>query len=167
MGLKMGLFITLVVLGMCLPISAKEFTLAVNSEELVYGVMLKENSKQDPNAVGDKHLRNKAYGLLQIRSPYLKDVNKIAGKNEVRRLWGKDQLTMEDMKDQAKAEWAFHVYLSHYGKVYTRKTGKVPTAEVYARIHNGGPNGWRDKDTFKYGQAVVRLIRAYRAEINV
>lgn len=148
---------------MCAPLSAKEFVLSVDSDELIYGVTRKENPGQDPDAVGDKHLRNKAYGLLQIRAPYLKDVNRIAGRKEVRRVWGKDRLTMADMKDPAKAEWAFHVYLWHYGNVYTKKTRKVPTAYVYARIHNGGPNGWRDKDTVRYGEAVVAYIREYRA----
>lgn len=142
-------------------VQAKEFTLKVNSDALIYGVVLRENPSRNPNAVGDKHMRNKAYGLLQIRAPYLKDVNKIAGRDEIRKRWGKDKLTMKDMKDQAKAEWAFHVYLSHYGKIYTHRTGKIPTVEVYARIHNGGPNGWRDKDTLKYGKAVVRFIKEY------
>ncbi len=146
---------------MCLSVSAKEFKLYVESDELLYGVVQRENPSLNPNAVGDKHMRNKAYGLLQIRAPYLKDVNRIAGKKEIRRKWGKDRLTMKDMKNRRMAEWAFHVYLSHYGKIYTRKTGKIPTAEVYARIHNGGPTGWQDDKTKKYATAVVAFMREY------
>ena len=152
----------LFVMGMCIPVSAKEFKLYVNSDELIYGVVQRENPGMNPNAIGDKHMRNKAYGLLQIRAPYLKDVNRIAGKKEVRRVWGKDKLTMADMKDSAKAEWAFHVYLSYYGEIYRQKTSKIPTAYVYARIHNGGPNGWKDKDTVDYGKAVVAYIRIFK-----
>lgn len=164
-GKEMGQKIVLAVfmlLWSCFSTQAKEFTLAVDSDELLYGVMQRENKPRDPNAVGDKHLPNKAYGLLQIRSLYLADVNKIAGREEIQAVWGKDKLTMQDMKDQVKAEWAFHVYLSHYGKVYTRRTGKIPTAEVYARIHNGGPNGWREYKTINYGKAVVWYIKVYR-----
>ena len=156
-----------VLLGAIVPASAKDYTLCVDSDELIYGVMCRDNVLKDPNAIGDKHKRHKAYGLLQIRAPYLADVNKIAGKEEIQRLWGKDKLTMEDMKDEAKAEWSFHVYLSHYGDKYTKKTGKKPTAEIYARIHNGGPNGWLTRRTLSYAKAVVRFIMAYRAESEV
>jgi hypothetical protein len=142
----------------CSPLSAKEFRLSVDSDELVYGVSCRENASGNVNAVGDKHLRHKAYGLLQIRAPYLADVNRIAGKVEIRRRWGKDRLTMEDMKDKAKAEWAFHVYVWHYGSVYMRKTGRVPTAYVYARIHNGGPDGWKKGGTVQYGKDVLAYI---------
>ena len=65
------------VMIMCGSVSAKDFTLKVNSDELIYGVVQRENPGQNPDAVGDKHMRNKAYGLLQIRAPYLKDVNRI------------------------------------------------------------------------------------------
>ena len=159
--------VTFVILCLCLPAIAKEFTLYVDSDELLYGVVMRENPSLNPNAVGDKRMRHKAYGLLQIRAPYLRDVNKIAGKKEIRRVWGKDKLTIEDMKDQAKAEWAFHVYLSHYGQVYTQKTGKIPTAEVYARIHNGGPNGWKEKKTVQYAKVVAMYIEQYRKEQTV
>lgn len=128
----------------------------VQVELLIRAVILQENPQMNPEAVGDKHLRNKAYGLLQVRQPYLTDVNRIAGKEKVRRRWGKDVLTLMDMKDRDKAEWAFLIYISHYGKRYTKLTGKNPTVEVYARIHNGGPDGWRKKTTVQYGRAVVR-----------
>jgi len=136
-----------------------KYTLYVNSEELVYGVMKRENPAGDANAVGDKHLRYRAYGLLQIRYLYLKDVNRIAGK-DVQKVWGKKQLAMEDMKDPAKAKWAFHVYLWHYGENYRKITGKTPTVAIYARIHNGGPSGWKNKRTLAYAMAVIQNIEA-------
>ena len=99
-----------------------------------------ENPRRDVNAVGDKHLTNKAYGLLQIRKPYLDDVNRIVGTS----------YAIEDMKDPELACWAAKIYLNHYGERYQRKTGEAPTLEVYARIHNGGPNGWRKESTRDY-----------------
>lgn len=156
--------LTLLLLVMLSPaiVSAEDYQLSVDSDELLYGVMLKENEGLDPNAVGDKNLHHKAYGLLQIRDPYLRDVNRIAGRDEVRRRWGKDKLTMQDMKDQEKAKWAFHVYLSHYGDKYTEATGKTPTAEVYARIHNGGPQGWKRDNTIEYAQDVLYFMSVYQ-----
>lgn len=133
----------------------KRFGLSVDSAKLIEAVISKENPARDPDAVGNKNLKNKAYGLLQIRLPYLTDVNRIAGKKEVQRMWGKEELTLDDMRDQTMAEWAMVVYLSHYGKVYTRKTGLVPTVDIYARIHNGGPNGWQKENTVRYGEDVA------------
>ncbi len=134
-------------------ILASNFQLMVEQESLIEAISFVENQAQDPNAVGDKHLTAHAYGLLQIRQPYLDDVNRIAGE-EVYKKWGKETLTVEDMKDKEKAEWAFVVYMSHYGKVYTRRTGEIPTIEVYARMHNGGPNGWRRDSTLNFARKV-------------
>ena len=97
----------------------------------------------DPDAVGDLHLKNKAYGLYQIRQPYLTDVNRILRKS----------LTLEDIRGKGSEQIAANavkVYLIHYGKRYARITGKQPTMEVYARMHNGGPNGWKKDSTLGY-----------------
>jgi len=99
-----------------------------------------ENPQRDNEAVGDQHLQNKAYGLLQIRQPYLDDVNRIAGTS----------YAIEDMKNPELAKWAAKIYLDYYGRAYQRKTGVEPTLEVYGRIHNGGPNGWRKASTNNY-----------------
>lgn len=107
-----------------------------------------ENPMLDIDAVGDQHLKNKAYGLLQIRQPYLDDVNRIAGTDYV----------IEDMKDSGLARWAAKVYLDYYGSRYEKKTGKTPTPEVYGRIHNGGPNGWMKESTNGYAVKMGRII---------
>lgn len=157
------------VFGMCLNALAasakvtKKFIIYVNSEALMHALIQRENPRRDLNAVGDRHLRNKAYGLLQVRPPYVNEVNRIVGKKEMCRRWGKSKLTAKDMKDPAKAKWVCHRYLSYYGKYYTKKTHKKPTIEVYARIHNGGPIGWKKKSTVKYGKAVVQYAKAYQA----
>jgi len=63
------------------------------------------------------------------------------------------------MKDRAKARWAAKVYLNFYGEQYEKRTNKVPTAEVYAKIHNGGPMGWRrgNYDTKRYWARVLKI----------
>ena len=44
------------------------------------------------------------------------------------------------------------VYWGHYATV--ERLGRVATLEDLARIHNGGPNGWRKKCTEKYWKKV-------------
>ena len=139
-------------------VRADRYSLRVDVDSFYTAVVNRENVKWDVNAVGDKHLRHKAYGLLQIRQPYLDDVNKIAGK-DVLAVWSKSKLTLADMKDPEMAKWAFRVYLNHYGESYEKNTGKAPTAEVYARIHNGGPNGWKNKKTVAYGRDVINNLQ--------
>lgn len=131
----------------------------VDGNKLAKAIIKKENPRYDSSAIGDKHLRHKSYGLLQIRAPYLSDVNRIAGRTKMRELWGKEMLTVLDMRDPQKAYWAFDVYLTFYGEQYTQETKKIPTVEVYARIHNGGPHGWRNPKTEQYGRSVARNVQ--------
>jgi hypothetical protein len=50
------------------------------------------------------------------------------------------------------------IYLNHYGKVYEKKTGKKATCEVLSRIHNGGPNGYKNPKTIKYWNKVKAIL---------
>jgi hypothetical protein len=148
-----------ILLVLLIPVSAlADYDLTVSGWKLIQVLEKAENQNGDVNAVGDKHLKNKAYGLLQIRKPYLEDVNKIAGK-DVQKVWGKSKLTIADMKIPERARWAAKVYLSHYGKRYEKITRLAPTMEIYAKIHNGGPNGWKKEnlDTAIYWAKVVKI----------
>jgi hypothetical protein len=127
-------------------------------EEALDLIQKVENAAGDPEAIGDKHLTNKAYGLYQIRQPYLDDVNLIAGPEKIRAKWGKDKLTIEDIKDGDKARWAARVYLKHYGARYANKKGSFPDIEVYSRIHNGGPNGWAKNSTNRYVEKIKQQM---------
>jgi len=127
-------------------------------DKALYVILLAENAQGDTNAVGDVELTHKAYGLYQIRQPYLDDVNKLVGKKDMRRVWGKDKLTIEDMRSPEKSRWVVCRYLKHYGTLYERKTAKRATVEVYARIHNGGPNGWMRPATNEYGKRAMRSL---------
>lgn len=120
----------------------------ISLDEVIDALIEVENPRRDPEAIGDKHMTNKAYGLLQIRKPYLDDVNRIAGTS----------YTTEDMKDEALARWAAKIYLNYYGSAYEGKTGRYVTPEVYGRIHNGGPNGWKKSSTNDYGEKVSQIL---------
>ena len=105
---------------------------------LFLAALLAVESGGDKAAVGDKHLSNRAYGIMQIRKPYLTDVNRIAGTN----------YTLKRVANsEALSRWCVVTYVKHYGKRYTRLTGKPLTIEVASRLHNGGPNGWKKRST--------------------
>ena len=137
---------------------ASKFDLpGVDGNRLLDYLETAENPDGDPEMVGDKHMKHHAYGLLQIRQPCLSDVIKVARKDMIRK-WGR-VLTIKDMKNREMARWVARVYLWNYGKEYTRQTGKLPTYKIYAKIHNGGPNGWKpwNMDTRHYWARVVKM----------
>ena len=50
------------------------------------------------------------------------------------------------------------LYLSYWGEEYERTTGRPPTNEVYARLWNGGPTGWRKESTADYWDRVREAL---------
>ena len=91
--------------------------------------------------------------VYQLSDAYIEDVRRITDY----RGW---QYTWADKLDRKKSEHMMATYWLHYGHQYRRKTGKEPTAEVLARIHNGGPNGWRKPATLKYWHRVKAAMDA-------
>lgn len=90
-------------------------------------------------------------GPLQEKAIYVADVNRIAG----------TRFTHEDAYDREKAIRMMEVYLRYYA---TRaRLRHEPTLEDMARIHAGGPVGWRDPATKKYWRRVARELRARQA----
>jgi len=58
------------------------------------------------------------------------------------------------------------LYLSYYGEQYERETGQPPTDEVYARIWNGGPSGWRKDSTLEYWGRVQAFLEPAELEAD-
>ena len=83
-----------------------------------------------------------AYGLYQIRIPYLSDANKVLGTD----------YTLEDMFDREKAERVVKAYLGRWGAKFQERHGRPPTDEELARIHNGGPRGAERSSTLRYAE---------------
>ena len=96
----------------------------------------------DFNALGDC---GKAKGCLQLWEIYVDDVNRIY----------KTAYVHDDAFDMYKAHEITFLYLMHYGKRYEKLTGKTATIEVLSRIHNGGPDGWKNPKTEKYWKKVL------------
>lgn len=119
---------------------------AAPSEKLIKAI-IQEESGGDDSAIGDKNLRNKAYGCLQIRQPCVDDVNKAFGtKHRAEDCLGNRELSL----------WIFRHYMELYAT--EKRIGRKPTDEDCARVWNGGPNGWKRKDTLKYWVKIKRLL---------
>lgn len=97
------------------------------------------------NAVGDN---GRAVGVLQIHACCVEDVNRITGKT----------YTLQDRTDEAKSREICTAYLLHYGRVYERRTGEKATAEILARIWNGGPRGHKKNRTLRYWGRVQSVM---------
>lgn len=78
--------------------------------------------------------------VYQIRDIYIDDINRIYGLD----------VAYNAKYCRVKAELLMVLYWMHYGERYQRITGNPPDSEVLARIHNGGPDGWKKKSTEGY-----------------
>ena len=100
-----------------------------------------------------------AAGIAQIREVCLVDCNRIA------RQKGLDlHFAPAERFDPDKARQMWDLYLSYYGEQYERETGRPPTDEVYARIWNGGPSGWRKDSTLEYWERVQAFLEPVEAD---
>lgn len=114
------------------------------ADNLLQAISVVESNKND-YAIGDG---GKALGRYQIHVTYVNDVNRIY----------KTSFTAKDRTDPVKSKRIVELYLNHYSKRYEKITGRKATNEVKARIHNGGPNGWKKVATLKYWAKVKKEI---------
>ena len=96
-------------------------------------------SRGDPSAFNSG---SGAYGMYQIRMPYLSDANEAMGTD----------YTLDDMLDPEKAELVVRAYLTKWGSKFAERHGRLPTDEELARMHNGGPRGAERQSTLKYAE---------------
>jgi len=106
---------------------------------LLLAALIAVESSGNPAAIGDN---GDALGILQIHACVVIDVNRIA----------KTNYTHRDAFDPEKAREMCRIYLEHY--VTERRLGRPPTMADYARVWNGGPNGYRKPATAKYWEKV-------------
>lgn len=101
----------------------------VSYEEFVAALIQHESGGND-RAIGDKHLKDRAYGCLQIRQPCVDDVNKRLGTS----------YRAEDCLGNCTLSLLiFKTYMEIYAT--ESRLGHPPTAEDMAKIWNGGPIG--------------------------
>ena len=94
------------------------------------------------------NLEENAIGRYQIRPIFVQDVNRILKH---------DRFTHEDARNERKACQMIFIYLEHYGKRYTKLTGKEPDARALAMIFNGGPNGYLKWQAADYGIRALNI----------
>lgn len=103
-------------------------------------------------AIGDLHLTHKAYGPMQIRKVYITDANQVLGTNyKAEDCLGNRELSIK----------IFRAYMSRYAK--RSVLGFEPTDETIARIHNGGPTGWKRSTTEGYWLKVRKQLALLKA----
>ncbi len=114
----------------------------------------------DTYAIGDKHLKDKAYGPMQIRLPCVKDVRQYAGVSIYVDEKGKSvEITPENCLGNFELSvWIFRNYMARY--VTEKRLGRPPTDEDRARCWNGGPNGYKKQSTVKYWVKVEKALQA-------
>lgn len=106
--------------------------------------------------------------VYQISSVYLKDVNRIVAES-----FKVDGCTVHpayfypnEVESRSASELMMKLYWEYYGYRYFKETGKLPTYEVLARIHNGGPNGWKKPSTVKYWQKVKAAMSEEKVNVR-
>ncbi len=107
----------------------------------------------DDCAIGDRNLRNKALGPYQIRRPYYDDAVQFnpslrSGGRSFRNVWG--------VGSEQYSEDVIRSYMKRYATA--KRLGHRPTYEDIARIHNGGPNGYKNPNTNKYWKKVQKAL---------
>lgn len=106
-------------------------------------ILIQVESAGDDLAIGDNGL---AYGCLQMHKSYVQDAAEYAGEDWVH----------EDAFDRETSIDIFIAYASRYAT--EERIGRPVTVQDIARIHNGGPDGWKKSSTEKYWNKVKSIM---------
>ena len=119
----------------------------ITFDQLILALAIVESSL-NPLKVGDN---GDAVGYLQIHPEIVEDVNKFFGTT----------YHMDDRYDTRKSILICKYYLKYWGEVYKKKTGNDPSAEVYAKMWNGGCYAWK-----KTSPKVLKNLEIYWEKVN-
>jgi hypothetical protein len=131
-SLSIGLIV--LVLASFAAVSVRAAATDSNDIERLLDAIARIESHCDPNAVGDG---GRALGAYQIHRVYWEDGTRLLGVAWPHR----------DATDPGKARRVVRAYLLHYG------SGK--SLIEMARIHNGGPCGYKKKSTMCYARKIL------------
>ena len=98
-----------------------------------------------------------AIGAYQIHKIYIDDCNRISQlrSNPVR-------FNYEDRWDKRKSREMVKIYLLHYFYIaFENSTETLAPWETIARIHNGGPNGWKKPSTKAYWLKIKARLKSH------
>ena len=116
-------------------------TTKIDWTKLVHAIHMVETGGLVGPTLGDN---GNALGPLQIHRSYFKDSNVSGSYNQVSVL--------------RNATVVFLAYMDRY--CISNRLGRAPTAEDVARIHNGGPNGYKKASTIKYWHKVRKYYES-------
>ena len=119
----------------------------ITFDQFVFALAIVESSL-NPLAVGDN---GNAVGYLQITPAVVEDVNTFYGTT----------YHMDDRYDTRKSVEICKKYLKYWGEVFEKKTGRPPSAEIYAKMWNGGCYAWKKTDP-----KVVKNLDIYWDKVN-
>ena len=87
--------------------------------------------------------------IYQLTEGYVADVARLTGQS----------ITLAQATASSElARCCIEAYWEHYGERYWMITGRRAGAETLARIHHGGPDGWRKQETLHYWFKVKRKL---------
>ena len=110
-------------------------------------------SSGNENAVGDN---GRSIGPLQIQRGYYNDAVERNPSLQSGKYAG---YTYENCKGSGSFEYSRAVAEGYMNRYATeRRLGHLPTFEDMARIHNGGPNGYKMEATVKYWEKVNKIL---------
>lgn len=92
--------------------------------------------------------------IYQITERFVDDVNRISTE---------EKFVYSDRYDRKRSERMMEIYWVYYAARYIDATGRDPTWETLARIHNGGPDGWKKYATKRYWRRVKELLPGGKA----
>ena len=119
----------------------------ITFDQLIFALAIVESSL-NPLAVGDN---GNAVGYLQITPAVVEDVNTFYGTT----------YHMDDRYDTRKSVEICKKYLKYWGEVFEKKTGRPPSAEIYAKMWNGGCYAWKKTDP-----KVLKNLDTYWDKVN-
>ena len=127
-----------------LMISSSAVALTAQEEAQLFAALYKVESNCGQNMVGDQ---GKAIGPYQIWFEYWKDATEF------------DSSIGGSYQDCYKKEYAEKVIRAYWRRYASAKRlSREASMEDLARIHNGGPNGYRSTKTIKYWARVKACL---------
>lgn len=138
----------------CLQVIGLQKKLIIDQELVNSIIRVESGSLTHPdgydNAFNANDVNGPSYGCMQIHADYLRDANEWMGTNyKLTDLLGNRILSVK----------IFHAYMARYAT--EERIGRPVTSLDIARIHNGGPDGWRNPATIHYGQLVEAELLKY------
>ena len=123
-----------------------QIELPYDSISLLVNALIHVESSGKSDAVGDTHLDFPSIGVLQIRPIMVREVNRILKKKG-----NKKRFKLKDRFNRLKSINMFMVWKNHY-----HSQGNL---ETIARNWNGGPRGYKRKQTLKYWPKVQTALK--------